>query len=226
MIIRKCPSKAEIIRYLETEGAGKGRPWGLLEHIAKCPRCRIVLEASLEVASRANGILKDLEGLELGDPQTVERLRGQARREIRLLQNKGRRGYRRWLAVPVAGAVLVLVVALLLVPGRPPGAKGGMERGSLISEIGLLRPKGTVPYRQLKFQWTRNPGILSCRLEIYDQVLNPIYQSAVLAQDSYALPVSALDSLHRGVTYFWKVIGTLKNGRILESEFASFVLRE
>jgi hypothetical protein len=223
MMAKRCPSKAEIIRYLEAAGSGNGFQQEFLDHIAACPECRIVLEASLEIRSRSGSLINELQGLNPKSSETAKSLRVQARREIRLLRRTGRPALRRWLAIPAAGVAFALVAALLLVPGRHPGRTGSRERGSSALEISLVRPRGRVPVRELDFQWTHEPGVQSCRLEIYNQILEPVYQSAPLVQDHIALPASALGSFHRGAVYFWKVVVTLKNSQTIESEFAAFI---
>lgn len=226
MIAKRCPSKAEIIRYLETAGSGNGSQKEFLDHIAACPECRVVLKATLEIGSRSRSLLHDLEGLNLKSSETAKSLRVQARREIHLLRKTGRRAHRRWLAIPAAGVAFALMAFLLLVPGRHPGRTGSNERGSSASEIRLVRPRGTIPFRELDFQWTQEPGVQCCRLEIFSQTLESVYLSAPLVQSHIALPASALGSFQRGAVYFWKVAVTLKNGQTIDSEFAAFILQK
>jgi hypothetical protein len=229
MTAKRCPSKAEIIRYLEAEGAADGSEHEFLDHAAGCPECRVVLEAALEVGSGAESLLGDLAGLDLGSPGTVPRIRAQARREVRLLRAKRRRAWfapRRWYAIPAAGAALALAAVLVFVPGKRQEASTGPERGSPAAAAGLMRPRVVVRADGLDFQWSREPGARTRRLEIYDRTLERVYQSAPLGQDRAGLPPGVLASLERGAVYFWRVVVTLDDDRSVESEFASFVLQK
>lgn len=228
MTAGRCPSKAEIVRYLEGEGPRNGSSRELLDHVASCPDCRVVFEAALEIGSKAGSVLRDLEALDLANPGTTRRVRAQARREIRLLRAKKRRawlGRRRWLAIPATGAALALA-ALFLVPGGHRAQTSGRERGPAASEIGLVQPRGTVSARELDFRWTHESGARSCRLEIFDQALGAVYESGPVAQDHFALPAGVRGALDRGAVYFWKVVLMLNDGRTIESEFAAFVLQK
>ncbi len=229
MTAKRCPSKAEIIRYLEADGAADGSGQEFLDHVAGCPECRVVVEAALEAGSGTESASPDLAGLDLGSPETVRRIRAQARREVRLLRAKKRRAWlapRRWYALPAAGAALALLAVIVLVPGKRPEAPSGMERGSPAEAVALVSPRGVVPADGLDFEWRQEPGARTRRLEIFDRTLEPVYQSAPLGQDRAALPSGVLASLERGAVYFWRVVVTLDNDRSVESEFVSFVLQK
>jgi hypothetical protein len=221
----RCPSRAEIIAYLEVEDSRDRASRELLNHVAKCPDCRLVLKACLEVRSEAQGLLKDLESLELGNAAAARRLRAQARREVAVLTRSRGRGLGRWAAIPAAATALALVVVFFFVLSRPPGRMDSGERGSVASEIRLAGPKGEVSSRGLEFLWTHEASIGTFRLEIYDQLLDCVFQSPPLAEDHFVLPADVLGSLRPGGVYFWKVGGTLKDGRTTDSEFTAFSLK-
>ena len=226
MRAKRCPSRAEIIRYLEAEDPRKGASPELLQHIAACPDCRLVVEACSEVGFGAQELAKSLEALGLRSPAVARRMRAQAREEIGRMRKARGHGLRRWAAISATGAALALVAGLFFVLGRPQGPTDGRERGSFASGIRLARPKGKVSSRALEFVWAHEALIGTSRLEVYDQVLDPVYQSPPLAEDRFVLPEGVVSSLRPGRVYFWKVAGTLKDGSTVESEFTSFVLKK
>jgi len=223
---KKCPARAEILRSLEAEDSPGGPSQEWLDHVATCPDCRRILETALEIGSGAQGLLKSLEGIDLKNPATVRRLRVLARKEIALIKKSRGRWRSRWLAIPATGAVLALMAAVFVLISGPPGRMNGRERGSSFSEIRLAQPKGEVSSRGMEFHWTHKVRAETFRIEIYDQVLDPVFQSPPLEQDHFRLPAGTLSLLRPGVIYFWKVSGTLKNGQMIESEFAAFALKK
>jgi hypothetical protein len=227
MTVEKCPSREDIVHYLEAGEAGPASRRGLHDHIAACPDCRAVFEAVREIQFQAGTILQGLDGLDLGSAEARRRFRTQARREIRLLRGRGRRRVdRRWFAIPAVGVALALAAAFFVAPALLQKRPGTVERDVAPSEVDLLRPRGTVPGAAVNFQWTVGPEARSRRLEIYDRALEPVYRSAPLTEDRLSLPASALSSLRRGDVYFWKVVVTLKNDQLVESEFAAFALQK
>ena len=143
MSSKRCPSREEIIRFFEGD-APEERKKKFLDHVLVCPDCRVIFDASIELQGASKDILQDLERLDLGSPEARERLRTQARRELRALRGGRRPGVwtRRWLAIPAAGAVLALFVALVILPGLRKGQAPIAERNAAGIEIGLVAPRG------------------------------------------------------------------------------------
>ena len=225
---QRCPSKDEIIRFFEgpvSEADGRR----LLAHVRSCPECRTVLEAAQEIRSQSVGVLGGLDGLDLRSPETRDRLRDAARREIHRLRNTGRSKRRtapRWIAVPAVGAALALLAVFVIAPNVGTRRTSPVERNGSPLEIGLLRPRGTIPAAALSFQWTPQPEARSYRLEIYDRTLEPVYESGPLDAPGFSLPGEVAASLRKSEVYFWKVVAVFKDSRTIESEFARFVLQK
>jgi len=98
-----------------------------------------------------------------------------------------------------------------------------MERNAPATEIALVQPRGTIGRDGLTFKWTSGPDVRSCRLEIYDRSLEPVYRSGPLDANAYSLPAGALAGIRKDEVYFWKVVATLKDEQPVESEFAKFI---
>jgi hypothetical protein len=227
MTASRCPSKKEIIRFFEEESADAVREREILEHVLACPECRLIFEAAMEIEARGREILHGLEGNDLGGADSRKRLRLRARTELRLLRRNrkpGKAAARRWIAVPAAGIALVALIVYLAAPGLFSGRSG--ERSGSLSEISLLKPRGTAAGTPLDFQWTSRHEVRSYRLEIYDQALEPVYRSAPLTQDRFVLPSSMESELKIGSIYFWKIVAAFTDDRTIESEFGRFIYKK
>jgi hypothetical protein len=225
---RRCPSKDAFVRFFE-ETAVEGDRERLLDHVRSCPECRTVFEAGGEIRSQGWEILSGLDGLDLRSRETRRRLREEARREILRLR-RGRRPDRRksfrWIGIPAVGAALVLLAVFVVVPNIGTHRTSALERNASPLEIGLLRPRGTVPASALTFQWTRRPEALSYRLEIYDRTLEPVYRSGPLDADAFSLPGDAAALIRTNEVYFWKIVAAFEDSRTIQSEFAKFILQK
>jgi len=221
-----CPSREEIIRFFEGD-APEERKKRFLDHVLVCPDCRVIFDASIELQRASRDILQGLERADLGSPEARERLRTLARSELRALRAGRRPGVRarRWLAIPAAGAVLALFVALVMLPGLRKGQAPIAERNAAGIEIGLVAPRGSNALEPGDFRWTKIPGVRTYRLDIYDQTLEPIHQSPPLVEAHYALPSVATGALRKGSVYFWKITASMDDGRTVESEFGRFVVQ-
>lgn len=227
MKLNRCPSKDEIIRFFE-ETAARGDGGQLPDHARACPECRAIFEAVREIRSQSGEILSGLDGLDLGSREARRRLREEARREILRLR-RDRRPKRpnafRWFGVSAAGAALALLAILVIVPNIGTRRTNALERNASPLEIGLLRPRGTVPASALTFEWTRRPEARSYRLEIYDRALEPVYRSGPLNGDVFSLPGDASALIRRNEVYFWKIVAAFDDSRTIQSEFAKFTLQ-
>lgn len=229
MKLNRCPSKDEIIRHFE-ETAVKGDAGRIPDHARTCPECRAIFEAVREIRSQSGGILSALDGLDLESREARRRLREEARREILGLRTRRRpkrlNAFRR-LAVPAVGAAMATLLALfIIVPNIGTRRTNALERNGSALEIGLLRPRGTVPASALTFEWTRQPEARSYRLEIYDRALEPVYRSGPLNGDAFPLPGDASALIRGNEVYFWKIVAAFDDSRTIQSEFAKFTLQD
>jgi len=228
MKLKRCPSKDEIIRFFEkTAPEGDGRK--LLAHVLSCPECLAVFEAAKEIRSQSQGILRGLDGLDLHSREARNRLRKKACQEILLLRRSRRPKRRhslRWISVPAVGAALALLTVFVIVPNIGTRRTSGLERNVSPLEIGLLRPRGTIPASALSFKWTRRPEVQSYRLEIYDRSLEPVYQSGPLSSDTFSPSEDAAALIRKNEVYFWKIVAVFKDNQTIESEFARFILQK
>jgi hypothetical protein len=228
MKLKRCPSKDEIIGFFETTApSGDGRK--LRVHVLSCPECLAVFEAAKEIQSQSLGILRGLDGLDLHSREARDRLRKKARQEILLLRRSRRpkrRNSLRWISVPAVGAALALLAVFVIVPNIGTRRTSGLERNVSPLEIGLLRPRGTIPASALSFKWTRRPEVQSYRLEIYDRSLEPVYQSGPLSSDTFSPPEDAAALIRKNEVYFWKIVAVFKDNQTIESEFARFILQK
>ena len=223
MTSKSCPSRDEIIRFLEDRGPEESNK-RLLDHVLQCPGCRVILEATLEIRSRSRGVLKGLEGLDLGSREARAGLRARARRELRALRADRKAGARRlrWLAIPAAGSVLALLVAFVVLPALRTGRAPIAERNAGGLKIGLIAPRAQSPSAALDFRWNGIPAVRTYRLEIYDQTLERVYRSPALGEPHYSLPEDVSAALRKVPVFFWKITATMEDGKVVESEFGRF----
>lgn len=228
MKLRRCPSKNDIIRYFEGV-VPEVQTKRLLAHVLSCPECMTIFEAAQEIRSRSGEILGGLEGFEEQGREARDRLRDRARREILLLRrnrrSRKRMSFRR-LLFPAVGTALALLAVWIIAPSLGNRVTSVLERDGSPLEIRLLRPRGPVPASALTFEWTTRPEAQSYRLEIYDQALEPVYQSGPLGAGPYPLSGDAAAMIRTNDVYFWKVVAVFKDGRTIGSEFARFVLQK
>jgi hypothetical protein len=224
---RRCPSSAEIARFFDRD-ANEGAKKKLLDHVRACPDCRLVFEATKEIYERGDSILDELGAVNLGDKDTRTRLRGLARREIKALREARRpasRPFPRRLAVPAAAAALAIAAAFVVLPIIRNGRMPAIERNAAGSGIGLVAPHGSVPAEPVTFEWTAPLGVSSCRLQIYDRALEPVYASPPLKGAHFTLPAGAAGPLLKRTAYFWKIVASSADGKRVESEFAKFIVQ-
>jgi hypothetical protein len=228
MKLKRCPSKDKIIRFFEKTVPERERR-NVLAHVLSCPECRTVFKAAKEIQSQSQGILCGLDGLDLHSREARNRLRKKARQEILLLRRSRRpkrRNSLRWIGVPAVGAALALFIVFVIVPNIGTRRTSGLERNVSPLEIGLLRPRGTIPASALSFKWTRRPEVQSYRLEIYDRSLEPVYQSGPLSSDTFSPPEDAAALIRKNEVYFWKIVAAFKDSQTIQSEFAKFILQK
>ena len=225
---RACPSRESLVNLFE-ERVSEREGWRLLTHIVDCPECLAVFESIKEIRAESQGILRTLDGLDLQSREARRRLRRLASQEIRSLR-KGRRLQRRKafrrVGVPAAVAAAVLLAALFIGPALWKHRESSVERSPMAPEIDLLEPRGAVAASALTFRWTSRPEVRSYTVEIYDQSLEPVFQSGPLRSASLAVPPDVAAGMTRGRTYFWKIVGLLGDNLTVESEFAKFSLQK
>jgi hypothetical protein len=222
----KCPFPEELIAFFEAPPERKNPD--ILDHVLSCSDCRIVFSAIDQVRSRGEEILRRLDGAEFS-PETRARLERRARQEIRVIRARRRtEKWRslRWLRIPAAGTALALLAMVFVLRISWTHRGYETERQAASAEIRLLEPRGSVAAAPPAFRWTRNEDVESCRLEIYDQNLDPIYRSPALDSGAVSLPGEARRLLKAGRIYFWKITATLKDHQTIESEFAKFVFQK
>ena len=221
-----CPSKADIIGFFE-QTLSDADDRRVLDHMLRCPDCRTVFSAAAEICQSGRGILREFDGKVL-DRDARRILKGSARREVELLRRgRGVRAvFPRWAVIPAAAVGLVIAVMIFLKPLSGPRPLVDIERRAPAEDIRLVAPRGTVSAAGLDFRWTPVAGAREYHLEIYDRALDPVFISGVIRTESLALPASGAAVLRDGLTYFWKVVTTVKDGRTVDSEFAKFVFQK
>jgi len=200
----------------------------LLSHIMACAECLPLLGAAQELSTQGDAILKKLEGTDW-EKLDVRSLRQRARAELQALraQRKARKSsFLPKLRIPaiVATACALLLISVLLLVRAP--RINDRERSPGEWQVVLLEPRGETKLSSLVFEWTLLEGAQSYTLEIFDRLLNPVFQSVPLTQGNFMLPEDVSRGLERSEVYFWKVSAHLEDHQTFESEFGKFRIKK
>ncbi len=200
----------------------------LLTHIIACAECLPLLGAAQELSTQGDAILKKLEHTDW-EKLDVRSLKRQARAELQSLraQRKARKsGFLPILRIPaiVATACALLLISVLWLVRAP--RTEDRERSPGEWQVLLLEPRGEARLGSLVFEWTLLKGAQSYTLEIFDKLLNLVYQSVPLTQGNFTLPEGLSRGLERSEVYFWKVSAHLEDHQSIESEFGKFRIKK
>jgi len=121
-------------------------------------------------------------------------------------------------AMLLAGAVLFGIIRFLPLPRFNDG------RGRPITPPNQIHPLGNVPLSTpLIFKWNGLSEKSLYVLEIYDEALQPIWESPKVSSQELALPVEIQKILSPGKRYFWAISAFAQSGKKADSGFQSFI---
>jgi hypothetical protein len=222
-----CTERAAVIELFLGEKSVEEKS-RLLSHIMTCAECLPLLAAAQELSTQGDAILKKLQGTDW-EKLDVRSLRQRARAEIQSLRARRKARKRSILpklripAIAATACALLLISVLLLV--RAPRTDD-RERSPGQWQVLLLEPRGETKLGSLVFEWTLLKEAQSYTLEIFDKLLNPVYQSAPLTRKSFTLPDNVSCDLVSGQVYFWKISAHLEDNQTFESEFGKFRIKK
>ena len=152
-----------------------------------------------------------------------------SKKAIRALKQERKPRKRYYLAPKtIAAAAAVLVAAVLIIyaasQNRPEQIPLEREVGSEMFRT--IDPEGEISHLPILFRWSPIHGAREYTIEVLDQGLEVIYRKEGIQVASFALPDKIYSQLQLSQTYFWKVIATLADEKIIESEFGKFTITE
>ncbi|MBN1222734.1 MAG: hypothetical protein JXB23_05765 [Candidatus Aminicenantes bacterium] len=221
-----CPNKEEfaLIFLKETNREKKFR---LLDHIFTCSKCMSEFKILIELWKKEHALFEP-EIQEIFEKAQPEHIKTSAQKALKLLRME-KRSRRRMAFSPVRAASLLLAatafVLIFYFVGLDRHQDIALERDFGSDSFQTLEPWDTVSEQPIRFRWTEVAEAKEYALEILDSGLEATYRKEGIRTAFFKLPNTAYTQLSKSKTYFWKVIATLRNGQIIESEFGKFYLK-
>ncbi|MEN6559939.1 MAG: hypothetical protein ABFD52_04095 [Acidobacteriota bacterium] len=202
-----CPAPDDLVRLVTDEARRKERS-RLLDHVAGCRDCALLVRSALRLSAELDGILADA-------PARRTRFAGEGAR-----LSVGRRAAVAALA-GLAGLAIVTYSVIRLTE-RP------VIRGVSETQVRLIVPKNeaSVAAGEIEFKWEPAPRAVRYVVEIFDQSLQKTWQSDPVTETRLKLPEEARDAVPAGQTYFWRVTAVLEDGQELASKLSEFSVRK
>ncbi len=197
-----CPADESFVHHF-TGGLGRKERTELLEHVARCPKCRLRLNALASLQAQLEARKGDLpeEGLSVGD---AAKFREIAREQARTSAS-ARVPYLpkavRWTGLATAGILLVILGYGLLLkrPSPQPVIRGRMQ-----VQLQLYRPEGKLKAAPRLFAWSKVGDADAYNLEIIDSRLGLVFSTG-LTSTRFRLPEDIRKMLERERPYLWTV---------------------
>ncbi len=219
---RKCPKDSRLVRFY-VEGAGNPRMAAILDHVVRCPRCRLRFDTLIQLKGDIDPKIGEFaRGL---DPEVaVRQVRESAREKLGKLGVQNAPGRRRFRLASVTAALAIVVIAAGLFLSRSffrPVAR--IRSPSLV--LVLMEPVGTVREAPHVFKWTPVLHAESYSIQMIDESLREVFKSGTFLITELVVPPEVRASLERGATYVWSVLATDADSNTVASKSGSFTLR-
>jgi hypothetical protein len=209
---RRCPSSWVMAGAFDPSLSRKKRR-KIADHISKCPYCREEFVMLLEAQRR-------------------EREQGMAGEYIVTSPTHRAPAQVKWpcALTRIWQSALILIglclaissVFLIIQQNRQPG----VPRASAPA-IRLISPKADqVLASRPVFRWQNNPACTAYILEIFDEVMLPLWSSEKIHDAEFLLPPEVFMKLVPGRDYYWMVTGFSTDLSTKESSLCRFILRQ
>jgi len=207
-----CPAPDDLVRLVTSEVGRKERP-KLLDHIARCDDCALLLRSALRLSAEIDRILERDAALRTAASET----------------RSGREGVRfsigrRTAVGALAGLVGLAIVtyAVIRLAERP------VVRGVPEAQVRLLSPKkeASVAAGKIEFKWQPVPKAARYVVEVFDGSLGKVWGSGSIEEARLDLPEDARQHVPAGQSYFWRVTAILEDGQELASKLSEFSVRK
>jgi hypothetical protein len=200
--LKECPPGESFVRYFsgELEESEGDR---LLEHAARCPYCKVRLNALASLQNELEARKKDLPEASLSSQDQIA-FRRMARAQARAGLRKGPTVFPRMIragGILAAGLILAIAGYRLFVKISVPEP---VMRGSGREEIRLHQPEGIISEAPKIFSWSKVKDSDGYRLDIVDDNLNLIFSKG-LAGTRLRLPEDVRQRLEHQKPYLWTV---------------------
>ncbi|HOW85206.1 MAG TPA: hypothetical protein P5119_08845 [Candidatus Aminicenantes bacterium] len=204
-----CPAPEGLVRLLERQAGRKERKM-ILDHVAGCVDCALLLKSALRLSGEIDRVLGRDGALRIAPREGAAAGTGGPRFLL------GRRAAFGALAGALGLAIVTYSVIRL--------AEKPVVRGAAGPQVRLISPvKGaSVPAGEIEFLWETVPQAARYSLEIFNGSLERLWRSGPLTEVRLPLPEDARGAIRPGESYFWRVTAVLKDGQELASKLAEF----
>jgi hypothetical protein len=206
----KCPSPQIITACLRGESSKKRRN-KIINHIFKCICCQEEFELILELVREEKRFIHDL------DIIIKEK---KHRKEKKLFPFQAFRPAWIYGFILVIGVVLVSIFVQNISEERK-------YRGAESNFLTLITPNKKVTIeKQHEFKWNQVQNSEYYILEIFDESLYPIWESAQIKENHKVLSKEITEKLLIQKKYYWMVTAFLSDGKTIESRLQDFMISD
>jgi len=218
-----CPSPERLLRLLRSRSS-EGEATELVDHISRCRFCFSEFGFVLDVLRQEKEFVRELENRQPtgGKPGP--------RKGLRQKIFEWRLGWRHllprfsWHAALIIGGV---VLAGFMIGKYAIFRPSETYRGPSPAGVELLEPVGDkVSGRDLVFRWKKTADSEYYILELFDRVLERVWKSGKITEESVALPHELAAALEVQRPYFWAVTAHFQNGEKRSSPMGKFTLKD
>jgi hypothetical protein len=203
-----CPSFSELSGFFEP-GTPRTKKLKIIDHITSCSACADEFD-----------FLRGLNNYEKRLAQNAREIRAKNSSYSTRPYAEGKRAWI-WRYAPITAGVLFLVVSLAVVlKWERPG-----DSRTATSLVTLQSPgRGQSVSITMVFEWKSFQEADSYILEVFDDVLLPIWKSGEITSTLFKPPEEFWSRLRPDGSYFWMVTALKGGNKLAESELRRFAL--
>ena len=208
----KCPSSWEMAGAFDTSlSIQKKRR--IADHISECPYCREEFQMLLE--SERGGLYAGLNEERANSNPTPAR-------STRVNRHHALPSLWRYASVLLGLCLAIFSVFFIIQQDSRPG----VPRAN-VAALKLISPKAdqllSIPP---VFRWEKSLACSTYILEIFDELMLPIWSSGEIQYSEVSLPLEVSQKLVPGKSYYWMVTGFTPDLETKESSLSRFKLRK
>ncbi|MFC2167956.1 hypothetical protein ACFLRW_03150 [Acidobacteriota bacterium] len=211
---RNCPSPRKLIALLRFEIPERKRS-KIIDHTADCRTCAQEIKFM-------NEILKAEENFEKTASQIVIKEKPASRKKG--LSDNPPFPKLTWSSISVV-AVLTTIILSTSMFFLLKTIKPAIERDTILQLNHISPNEKSLSLSELVFQWENIPDSDYYTMEIFDDSLKLVWRSERIIENKVIPSTELKELLKPDIIYKWMVTSFLKNGKLVESDLASFNLK-
>lgn len=129
-----------------------------------------------------------------------------------------------WKTAAITAVLILIAISSFFIANKIMNSN--VFRGENSQPLNLITPVDTYTSKPFPlFKWTEVPKAGYYILELYDEFLEPIWESNKIYSTELTLPEKVVFSLSSNRDYYWMVTAYLRNRKTIESSLEKFVFR-